>query len=129
VRFLDSGSSVAKNNSRQFAKFADRFNHRLSIFSIKEIRREVTISPIANIRVVREIERMKTLTITEGRGRLGKIVALRPVEVTSADYALQEYRLTPKEIGQAERRIASEIKSARSRGRLTEFTGSKNDFC
>lgn len=89
---------------------------------------------------------MKTLTITEGRGRLGywlkkaaqgqdigfvvegKIVALRPVEVTSTDYALQEYRLTPKEIGQAEHRVASEIKSARARGELTEFTGSKNDF-
>jgi hypothetical protein len=55
---------------------------------------------------------MKTLTITEGRGRLGywlkkavegadvgfvfegKIVALRPVEVYSGDYALQEYGLT-----------------------------------
>ena len=89
---------------------------------------------------------MKTLTITEGRGRLGywlkkategqdiafvvegKIVALRPVEVTSTDYALQEYGLTPKEMDSVEKRIASELKIARSRGELTEFTGSKDDF-
>ena len=89
---------------------------------------------------------MKTLTITEGRGRLGywlkkaaegrdigfvvegKIVALRPVEVTSADYALREYGLTPKEMEQAERRIAANLKTAQARKELTEFTGSKNDF-
>jgi hypothetical protein len=89
---------------------------------------------------------MKTLTITEGRGRLcywlkkategqdiafiveGKIVALRPVEVTSTDYALQEYGLSPKEMDTVEKRIASELKIARSRGELTEFTGSKDDF-
>jgi len=89
---------------------------------------------------------MKTLTITEGRGRLGhwlkkategedvgfvfegKIVALRPVEVHSADYALQEYGLTPKEMVKAERRIRAEIKMARKRGEVTKFTGSLNDF-
>jgi len=89
---------------------------------------------------------MKTLTITEGRGRLGhwlkkasqgedigfvvdgKIVALRPVEVVSTDYALQEYGLTPKETAAAEKRINAEIKSARARGELTRFTGSKDDF-
>jgi hypothetical protein len=89
---------------------------------------------------------MKTLTITEGRGRLGywlkkategqdigfvvdgKIVALRPVEITSADYALREYGLTPKEMEQAEKRIGSDLRAARSRGELKEFTGSKNDF-
>ena len=66
---------------------------------------------------------MKTLTITEGRGRLGywlkkatlgedvgfmfegKIVALRPVEVVSTDYALREYGLTPNEMAAAEKRI------------------------
>ncbi|HTB84629.1 MAG TPA: hypothetical protein VK742_13315 [Candidatus Sulfotelmatobacter sp.] len=89
---------------------------------------------------------MKTLTITEGRGRLGhwlkkatqgedigfvfggKIVALRPVEVVSADYALQEYGLTPGETKTAGRRIGMEIKAARKRGEVTAFTGSKNDF-
>jgi hypothetical protein len=91
-------------------------------------------------------ERMKTLTITEGRGRLGywlkkaaqgedigfifdgKIVALRPVEVVSTDYALQEYGLTPKEMKVAEKRIHGELKTARKRGELTPFMGNKNDF-
>ena len=89
---------------------------------------------------------MKTLTITEGRGRLGywlkrategedvgfmfegKIVALRPVEVVSTDYALQEYGLTPGEVAAAEKRISADIKAARSRGEVTRFTGSKDDF-
>lgn len=89
---------------------------------------------------------MKTLTITEGRGRLGywlkkatesedvgflfegKIVALRPVEVVSTDYALQEYGVTPKEMDRAEKRIRAELKTARARGEVTPFTGSKHDF-
>jgi hypothetical protein len=89
---------------------------------------------------------MKTLTITEGRGRLGywlkravqgedigfmfegKVIALRPVEVHSADYALQEYGLSDKEVALAEKKIAAEISSARARGEVTKFTGGKNDF-
>jgi len=89
---------------------------------------------------------MKTLTITEGRGRLGhwlkkasqgedigfvfegKVIALRPVEVISADYALQEYGLTAEEMKDVEKRISAEIKSARARGEVTRFTGSKDDF-
>ena len=89
---------------------------------------------------------MKTLTITEGRGRLGywlkkaiqgedigfmfdgKIVALRPVEVVSTDYALQEYGLTAGEMEVVEKRIGAELKAARKRGELTPHTGSKNDF-
>ena len=89
---------------------------------------------------------MKTLTITEGRGRLGywlkkatqgedvgfvfegKIVALRPVEVVSTDYALQEYGLTSKEMAIAEKQISADLKAARARGETTPFTGSKNDF-
>jgi hypothetical protein len=89
---------------------------------------------------------MKTLTITEGRGRLGhwlkkaaegedvgfvfegRIIALRPVEVSSNDYALQEYGLKPAEAARAEKRIRAEIKSARKRGEITRFTGSTNDF-
>ena len=89
---------------------------------------------------------MKTLTITEGRGRLGywlkkaaqgedigfmfdgKIVALRPVEVVSTDYALQEYGLDADKMVAAEKQIGAEIKSARKRGELTPFTGGKNDF-
>ncbi len=89
---------------------------------------------------------MKTLTITEGRGRLGywlkkaaegadvgfifegKIVALRPVEVHSGDYALREYGLTPAEMARAEKRISAEIKAARKRGEVTRFTGGTDDF-
>jgi antitoxin (DNA-binding transcriptional repressor) of toxin-antitoxin stability system len=89
---------------------------------------------------------MKTLTITEGRGRLGywlkraaqgedigfmfegKVVALRPVEVASTDYALQEYGLTADEMAAAEKRIGAELKTARKRGEVTRFTGGKNDF-
>jgi hypothetical protein len=89
---------------------------------------------------------MKTLTITEGRGRLGywlkkategedvgfvfegKIVALRPVAVSSNDYALQEYGLTPAEMAKAEKRIRAEIKTARKRGQITRFSGGASDF-
>jgi hypothetical protein len=89
---------------------------------------------------------MKTLTITEGRGRLGhwlkkategedvgfifegKIVALRPVEVYSGDYALQEYGLTEAEMKKAAQRIHKELKAARKRGDTTKFTGSLDDF-
>jgi len=89
---------------------------------------------------------MKTLTITEGRGRLGywlkqatqgedigfmfegKVVALRPVEIYSADYALQEYGLSDREMAMAEKKIAGEIRAARARGGVTKFTGGKNDF-
>ena len=89
---------------------------------------------------------MKTLTITEGRGRLGywlkmatqgqdvgfmfegKIVALRPVEVHSADYALQEYGLTEREMAKASKRIRSEIKTARWRGEIKPFTGKLSDL-
>jgi hypothetical protein len=89
---------------------------------------------------------MKTLTITEGRGRLGfwlkqavagedvgflfegKVVALRPVEVYSQDYALQKYGLTAAEMSKAEKRISTALKTARARGDVTKFTGSKDDF-
>jgi hypothetical protein len=89
---------------------------------------------------------MKTLTITEGRGRLGywlrkavqgedigfvfegKVVAIRPVEVYSADYALQEYGLSEQEMTVAEKKIGNDIKAARARGKVTKFTGGRNDF-
>ena len=92
-------------------------------------------------------ERMKTLTITEGRGRLGywlkkatqgddigfvfegKIVALRPVEVYSSDYALQEYGLSQSDMMVVEKKIGATLEKARSRGEITKFTGGKNDFC
>ena len=36
--------------------------------------------------------------------------------------------LTPSEMAAAEKRISSELRSARKRGELAPFTGSKNDF-
>src|ERR1035441_7613853 len=95
---------------------------------------------------VRYNERMKTLTITEGRGRLGywlkkaaqgedvgfmfegKVEVGRRVEVVSAESALQEYGLPPGEMAAAEKRISAEIKTARKRGEVTQFTGGKNDL-
>jgi hypothetical protein len=84
---------------------------------------------------------MKTLTITEGRGRLGywlkkategedvgfvfegKIIALRPVEVISTDYVLREYGLTEAEAKAAAHRIKKNIAAERKRGTLKTFTG------
>ena len=58
----------------------------------------------------------------------GKVVALRPVEIHSADYALQEYGLTEAEMAAAEKRIERDLKSARTRREVASFTGGKNDF-
>ena len=58
----------------------------------------------------------------------GKIVALRPVGVTSDDYALREYGLTPAEMERAEKKIGAEIKAAAKRGEMTRFTGGPDDF-
>jgi hypothetical protein len=89
---------------------------------------------------------MKTLTVTEGRGRLGywlkrsgqgedigfmvdgKVIALRPVEIHSADYALQEYGLTPTEMEGAARGIKASIASERKRGTVKPFTGKLSDL-
>ena len=102
---------------------------------------------LARLQGVLYNERMKTLTITEGRGRLGywlkkatqgddigfvfegKIVALRPVEVYSSDYALQEYGLSQSDMMVVEKKIGATLDKARSRGEITKFTGGKNDFC
>ena len=81
---------------------------------------------------------MKTLTTTKARQALGdllfraiqgedigivhsatgKIVALRPVEVYSEDYALMEYGLTNKELARAAKRVDAEIEKARKSGKL-----------
>ena len=53
---------------------------------------------------------------------------VEPVEVTSADYALQEYALTPAEMAKAERRIGADIRKARRLGRMTKFTRGPDDF-
>lgn len=80
---------------------------------------------------------MKTLTITSARQNLGawlaragrgeeigiisgaQVIALRPVEISAADYAEQEYRLTKAELARAAKKIHEEIDAAETTG----FTG------
>lgn len=75
---------------------------------------------------------MKTLTATQARQNLGswlsralrgedigivcegKIVALRPVEVYSEDYALIEYGMGVKELKRAEKNILNKLKSEKA---------------
>ena len=53
----------------------------------------------------------------------GKIVALRPMQVESTDYAQREYGATPTDLGRFDHRIHGQIKTARKAGKLHEFTG------
>jgi antitoxin (DNA-binding transcriptional repressor) of toxin-antitoxin stability system len=84
---------------------------------------------------------MKTLSITEGRQKLGswlkraldgedvgfvvegRVVALRPVQVISEDYVLQEYAITEKQAERAYRKVKSEVAKARTSGKSKAFTG------
>jgi hypothetical protein len=84
---------------------------------------------------------MKTLTVTEGRRRLGywcekalkgddvaftingQLVALRPVRVYSEDYALQEYGATPDQVTKATAKIKAEIAADDENGVTVEFDG------
>jgi hypothetical protein len=84
---------------------------------------------------------MKTLTITDARQNLGHwlklaangedvgvivgsdIIALRKVEIESADYAYQEYGLTPAQVEEAGHRITAHIKRERRAGTIREFKG------
>jgi antitoxin (DNA-binding transcriptional repressor) of toxin-antitoxin stability system len=81
---------------------------------------------------------MKTMTATHARQRLGalltrvlegedigivhsgsgRIIALRPVEVYSEDYAWVEYGLNAKDMKRAERKILSDIRKERQEGKL-----------
>ncbi|MGA2231631.1 MAG: hypothetical protein ABSH22_12085 [Tepidisphaeraceae bacterium] len=85
---------------------------------------------------------MRIVTVTEGRRRLGywlkkalagddigfaikrKIVALRPVNVCSDDYAFQQYGLTKIEIYAIARRVGKSVAAERRRGSVKRFTGS-----
>lgn len=58
----------------------------------------------------------------------GRVVALRPVEISSGDYALQEYGLTSSEVAAASARIQREVEAARKRGELKPFTGKAGDL-
>jgi hypothetical protein len=73
---------------------------------------------------------MKTMTATKARQNLGtiltrvlqgedigivhsgsgKIIALRPVEVYSEDYALMEYGITPQEMNRVEKNVLKKVK-------------------
>jgi len=89
---------------------------------------------------------MKTLSVTESREKLGYwlkrairgedigvvvdgvVVALRPVEVFSGDYILQEYNLTEKEADAAADRISASIATERKRGSIKPFTGKLDEL-
>ena len=84
---------------------------------------------------------MKTLTVTTARQNLGHwlklaakgedvgviigadIIALRKVPVQAADYAYQEYGLTPSQVQEAEQRIDAQIKRERRAKTVKEFKG------
>ena len=51
----------------------------------------------------------------------GKIIALRPVEIYSEDYALMEYGLTAGEMKRVENKILSGIKKERKKGKLKRW--------
>jgi antitoxin (DNA-binding transcriptional repressor) of toxin-antitoxin stability system len=51
------------------------------------------------------------------------VVALRPVTVESADYALREYGATPDDLRRAAAKAHDEIEKDRKAGRLRRFQG------
>ena len=89
---------------------------------------------------------MKTLSVTDGRSKLGHwlkraiagddigivvdgvFVGLRPVGVISEDYALREYGLTQDESDAAAVRAFKDIAAARKRGQVKPFTGKLNEL-
>lgn len=84
---------------------------------------------------------MTTLTITKARANLSalleqakrgedigimagdQIVALRPVTVSSDDYALREYGVPPAEMSRFAERMEKQIASERKQGKLKRFSG------
>ena len=53
----------------------------------------------------------------------GRIVALRPVDVYSEDYALREYGVTEKELNAFAERMKKEIKKERRKGTIKVYSG------
>jgi hypothetical protein len=84
---------------------------------------------------------MKTLTVTTARQNLGHwlklaakgeevgviigpdIIALRKVPIQAADYAHEEYGLTPAQVEEVGRRIDARIKRERRAKTVKEFKG------
>ena len=89
---------------------------------------------------------MKTLSVTDGRSRLGHwlkraiagedigivvdgvVVGLRPMTVISEDYALREYGVTQEEADAAAMRVSKDIAAGRKRGQVKRFTGKLNEL-
>ena len=84
---------------------------------------------------------MTTLTIDKARANLAdllekakkgddigivsgdQIIALRPVTVSSDDYAWREYGVTPAELERFEKRMERELARERKRGTIRRFSG------
>ena len=84
---------------------------------------------------------MTTLTISKARANLSdllekakkgedigilsgdQIVALRPVTVSSDDYAWREYGMSSKQMKRFEKRMEREIQGERKRGTVKRFSG------
>ena len=84
---------------------------------------------------------MTTLTITKARANLSEllerakqgedigivsgdqIVALRPVTVSSDDYAWREYGVTPAELAGFQQRVEQQVSRERKRGKIKRFSG------
>jgi hypothetical protein len=82
---------------------------------------------------------VKTLTIAAVRRRLGywgkralggedvrfvvegRVIALRPVEVSSADYARREYGVTERQLDRAVRHMRQELRQAKGAGQMVPF--------
>ena len=90
---------------------------------------------------------MKTLSPTEARTNLtswlkraaageeigilcgNKVIALQPVEVQSAEYALREYALTETQLDRWVKGMDNEIEKERAKGKLRRYTGNiENDL-
>lgn len=83
---------------------------------------------------------MKTLTITDAKKNLGKwlqaaargedigivsganVIALRKVEVESADYAHREYGVTQEELDRLEARLDADYERLKKQGKLVVLT-------
>ena len=53
----------------------------------------------------------------------GRVVALRPVEVHSNDFALYEYDISEKQAERAVRTVRADVRKARASGQTKPFTG------
>jgi len=57
-----------------------------------------------------------------------QVIALRPVPVESADYALREYGASESDVQNLSKKIDEEIQKNRRAGKLKSFTGNTEDL-